>query len=154
MTDVLVVGYGNDLRADDGAGRRVADAVEAKGLPGVTVRSQSQLTPELALEAAGRDLVVFVDADIEADELTHRAIEPGEGGGVMTHHGNPASLLALVPTVGEPPRAAIVVSIPASNLGMGFELSPRTAAAVEEAVELVVAIVEGREPGFPGDSAG
>lgn len=154
MTDVLVVGYGNDLRADDGAGRRVADAVEARNLRGVTVRSQSQLTPELALEVAGRDLVVFVDADVEADALTHRAIEPGEGGGVMTHHGNPASLLALVPTVGEPPRRAIVVSIPASNLGMGFELSPHTAAAVDAAVDLVVAFVESREPGFSGDPAG
>ncbi len=152
MTDVLVVGYGNDLRADDGAGRRVADAVEARDLPGVTVRSQSQLTPELALEAAGRDLVVFVDADIEAEVLTHRAVEPGEGGGVMTHHGNPASLLALVPTVGEPPRRAIVVSIPASNLGMGFELSPRTAAAVEEAIDLVERLVGTRGPG-PGSPA-
>lgn len=143
MTDVLVIGFGNDLRADDGAGRVVAAAIEARSLPGVTVRSQSQLTPELALEVAGRDLVVFVDADVDAPTVAHRRVEPGSGGSVMTHHGDPAGLLALVPTVGEPPGEAIVVSIPASDLGMGFELSPRTAAAVDDAIELIVRLATG-----------
>jgi hypothetical protein len=52
---VLVVGYRNDLRANDGAGRVVADRIEAMQLPGVAVWSVSQLTPGLALEITGRD---------------------------------------------------------------------------------------------------
>ena len=141
MTDLLVVGYGNDLRSDDRAGRVVADAIEELGLPGVAVRSQSQLTPELALEVAGRARVVFVDADVDVDRLTRPVVEAGPpSGGPMTHHGDPASLLALVANVGDQPGEAIVLSVPASNLEMGFELSERTAAAVEEAIAAIVAL--------------
>lgn len=139
MTDLLVIGYGNDLRADDGAGRVVADTVEARGIEGVDVRSVSQLTPELALDIAGRHRVVFVDASVDADVLS---IEPVTAGnpeaGVMTHHGDPASLLALVSHVGDQPSEAVVFSIPASDLGLGFGLSERTQRAVDEAVEIIV----------------
>lgn len=141
---MLVVGCGNDLRCDDGAGRAVAAAVEERALPGVTVRSVAQLTPELALEIAGRTAVVFVDADVEARELTVRPVEAGQStGGVMTHHGDPASLLSLVATVGPLPAEAMVISIPARNLGLGFELSAETAAAARRAVDFIVAMAEG-----------
>lgn len=143
MTDLLVIGYGNDMRSDDGAGRRVADAVDARGLAGVTVLSVSQLTPELALAIAGRERVVFVDASVDTEELTVETITAGPTGrGVMTHHGDPASLLTLVPSVGEPPRRVDVVSIPAEDLGLGFELSPATEQAVTEAIEFIAAIAE------------
>jgi hydrogenase maturation protease len=144
VTDLLVIGYGNDLRRDDGAGRAVAAAIEERSLPGVTVRSVSQLTPELALEIAGRRSVVFVDADLEVTELTTRPVAAGDlNGGVMTHHGDPASLLSLVATVGPLPEEAVVVSIPARDLGLGFEFSAATAAAVARAVDVIAAIAEG-----------
>ena len=144
MTDALVVGYGNDLRRDDGAGRWVADQIEALDLPGVAVRSVSQLTPELALEAAGRDLVVFVDADVDVSKLAVRPVEADVAGGkTMTHHGNPATLLGMVPAVGEPPRRARVVSIPAGDLEMGLEMTPATRAAAEEAVDAIVSLLQG-----------
>jgi hydrogenase maturation protease len=141
VTDLLVIGYGNDLRSDDGAGRVVADSVDERGLTGVTVRSVSQLTPELALEIAGRQRVVFVDASVDVTALrTERVVAGDRGNGVMTHHGEPASLLSLVETVGPVPDEAVVVSIPASNLGLGFDLSPATAGAVAEAIDLIVAM--------------
>ena len=57
LTDTLVIGYGNDLRTDDGAGRWVAERIESFDLPGVSVRSVPQLTPELTLDIAGTRLV-------------------------------------------------------------------------------------------------
>ena len=139
VTDLLVVGYGNDLRSDDRAGRVVAEAIDEMGLDGVEVRSQSQLTPELALEVAGRARVVFVDANVDVTEMTRFVVEAGPpAGGPMTHHGDPASLLALVRNVGEQPGEAIVLSIPASNLEMGFELSEATAAGVDQAIAEIV----------------
>ena len=93
MTDLLVIGYGNDLRSDDGAGRAVAEAIAERDLPGVEVRSMSQLTPELSLEISGRRVVVFVDADVDAIEVTARTVTAGPPGeGAMTHHGDPATL--------------------------------------------------------------
>lgn len=137
MAELLVVGYGNDLREDDGAGRAVADAVERRRLPGVTVRSAPQLSPELALDIAGKDLVVFVDADVEVTHLRREPVAAGPTDGVLSHHGDPSSLLSLAATVGDVPGEAYLISIPAENLGLGFELSARTTRAVEEAVDLI-----------------
>jgi hydrogenase maturation protease len=146
VTDALVIGYGNDLRTDDGAGRWVAAQIEALKLPGVEVRSLSQLTPELSLEVAGREMVVFVDANVDAAEVTVQRVhaEPS-GPKTMTHHGDPATLLALVPTVGALPLRAYVVSIPAANLEMGLELSAVTQAAASQAVGRIVALLAGRD---------
>lgn len=135
---MLVIGYGNDLRSDDGAGRVVADRIEDMGLPGVRVVSRSQLTPEMALDLADARRVVFVDASVDAVELVERAVGPGSPVGGMTHHGDPGSLLALAADEGHVPDA-VLLEVPASNLGMGFDLSPGTAAAVEAAVEWIVA---------------
>ena len=142
MTDALVIGYGNDLRSDDGAGRRVANAIEERGLDGVEVRSVAQLTPELALAVSGRSVVVFVDASVDTTELMVRSVEAsGSASDVMTHHGNPANLLSMVPQVGEMPGEAWLVSIPAVELGMGFELSPGTREAAAAAVDAIEALV-------------
>lgn len=146
VADVLVVGYGNDLRSDDGAGRRVADHIEELDLASVEVRSMAQLTPEVALIAAGRELVVFVDASVDVAEMTIRELTADDGheagpGSIMTHHGDPSSVLAMAASVGEPPRRAVMVSIPASNLGMGFELSPATAAAADAAVTAITGLI-------------
>lgn len=145
VTDALVIGYGNDLRTDDGAGRWVATQVEALELPGVEVRSLSQLTPELSLEVAGRGVVIFVDASVDASEVTVQpvAAEPS-GPKTMTHHGDPATLLSLVPTVGELPAQAYVVSVPATNLEMGLELTAATQAAASEAVARIVELLAER----------
>ncbi len=143
MTDLLVIGYGNDLRSDDGAGRAVADALAERNLLGVEVRSMSQLTPELTLEITGRATVVFVDADVDATEIRVRQVAAGPpGDGVMTHHGDPATLLTLTATIGPVPDDAIVISIPATNLEMGFEFSPPTAHAVEQAIDFIIELAQ------------
>jgi hydrogenase maturation protease len=141
VTDLLVIGYGNDLRSDDGAGRAVAEMVSDLALPGVEVRTMSQLTPELTLEISGRRKVVFVDADVDATEVTVRPVTAGPpGGGAMTHHGDPATLLSLTANVGPLPDEALVVSIPATNLEMGFAFSTRTELAIGEAVDLIASM--------------
>ena len=66
MTDaasrVLVLGYGNPGRLDDGLGPAAADRIAAADLPGVTVDSDYQLQIEDAAAIAQHDVVVFVDA--------------------------------------------------------------------------------------------
>jgi hydrogenase maturation protease len=136
--ETLVVGYGNDLRSDDGAGRVVADRIEALGLPGVTVRSVSQLTPELALEMAGADRVIFVDASVEVARTTLGTVglETADDS-PWTHFTTPAALLAMTGEVGPVPAHAHTVSIPVADLGLGIDLSPIAGAGVEEAVTLI-----------------
>lgn len=59
---VLLIGYGNPGRGDDGLGPALAEAVEAYGLNGVTVEIDYQLTVDHAALIADHDIVVFADA--------------------------------------------------------------------------------------------
>ena len=61
MTEILVIGYGNTLRSDDGAGQRVAELVAEWKLPNVRSLPVHQLTPELAEPISQAELVIFVD---------------------------------------------------------------------------------------------
>jgi hydrogenase maturation protease len=140
----LVIGYGNDLRSDDGAGRVVADRINALDLPGVSVRSVVQLTPELALEMAEVDTVVFVDASIEVSETTATPVGRDiENPPAMSHFSTPERLLAMTAEVGTPPSQVVAISIPVTDIGLGMELTPMTAIGVEKAVEMVREIVAG-----------
>ncbi|MDJ0664579.1 MAG: hydrogenase maturation protease [Acidimicrobiia bacterium] len=138
----LVIGYGNDLRSDDGAGRVVADRISALELPGVSVRSVMQLTPELALEMAEAETVVFVDASVDVSETTATRVVPDpEVQSAMSHYSTPERLLAMTATVGTPPSQAVAISIPVTDIGLGIELTPMTAIGVDQAVAMVEEIV-------------
>jgi hydrogenase maturation protease len=65
---ILVIGYGNPGRGDDGLGPALAARLEAMHLPDVTVESDYQLSVEHAAMAAENDVVVFVDAALDAVE--------------------------------------------------------------------------------------
>ncbi len=65
---VLLIGYGNPGRLDDGLGPALAEAIEAMDLPGVTVDADYQLTVEDAAEAARHDAIIFADADVAGPE--------------------------------------------------------------------------------------
>ena len=140
--DSLVIGYGNDLRSDDGAGRAVADRISAMELPGVAVRSVMQLTPELALEIAEVDTVVFVDASVEVSKTTATPVSmEAADPSAMSHFATPGSLLGMTATVGPVPSKAVAISIPVTDIGLGMELTPMTEIGVDEAISMVREIV-------------
>ena len=120
---------------------RVEEAVDARHLPGVECRLVHQLTPELAADAAGRGLLVVVDASTAVREVTVSEVTGPSPGGALSHHLGVARLLDLVDHLGAGDRpAAVTVEVPVEDLGLGFELAPRTAAAVREAAARVVAL--------------
>ena len=63
---VLILGYGNPGRQDDGLGPAIAEAVAAWELPNVMTDDPYQLNIEDAAALAEHDLVVFVDASVDA----------------------------------------------------------------------------------------
>jgi hydrogenase maturation protease len=124
---LLVIGYGNTLRSDDGVGARVAAAVSDLALPGVAVLACHQLTPELAEPISAARAVVFVDAAADAStEVQLRPVEPAEGAQLMAHAADPRSLLALAGQLFGRCPPAWWLTIPVENLGFGENLSPRT----------------------------
>ena len=64
VTKILLIGYGNPGRSDDGLGPALAAQIAALGLAGVTVDIDYQLTVDHAALIATQDVVVFADAMI------------------------------------------------------------------------------------------
>jgi hydrogenase maturation protease len=62
MTRILVLGYGNPGRQDDGLGPAAAAAMDELGWPNLTAFDNYQLNIEDALEVAAHDVVWFIDA--------------------------------------------------------------------------------------------
>lgn len=95
--DILLIGYGNPGRLDDGLGPAFAEAVEALGLPGVAVEADYQLTVEDAAELAGHRVVVFADADATGPApFSVRRIEPGAATlSFSSHSVEPRGVVAL-----------------------------------------------------------
>ncbi len=133
---MLVVGYGNVLRHDDGVGPRVADAVEALHLPGVRTLVCQQLSPEHAEAVAQAQTVIFVDAAVDAPtEVQLRKLEAGESTQLMAHAADPRTMLALARDVFGHAPEAWWLTIPAVKLGFGEDLSPEAQRGLERAVE-------------------
>ena len=65
---VLIVGYGNPLRSDDGIGWHAAGLLATDPrLDGARVLARHQLAPELAEDVSRASLVVLVDAAADGD---------------------------------------------------------------------------------------
>ena len=59
---ILVLGYGNPGRQDDGLGPAVAAGIDGLGWPNITAYDNYQLNIEDAVDVAENDVVWFVDA--------------------------------------------------------------------------------------------
>src|SRR5208282_3684027 len=95
IANLLVIGYGNTLRRDDGVGPKVAEAIAELALPGVRTLACPLLTPELAEPVSQAGVVVFVDAAVDAPrEVQRRPLAPADTSQVMAHAASPATLLA------------------------------------------------------------
>jgi hydrogenase maturation protease len=141
-SDILIIGYGNPGRQDDGLGPALAEALERLELSGVTVDSDYQLTVEHAEAAARYRVVVFADATTEGREpFTWNRVQPGPAGIRFTsHHLGPADVLALARDLfgGEP--AGYVLAVRGHRFGE-FEvgLSPEAEIALAGAVDYLTA---------------
>jgi hydrogenase maturation protease len=142
---VLVIGYGNRLRGDDGMGPRVAEAIAARGRPGVRVLTPRQLVPELAADLAGARLAVFVDARAGAADagVAAVAVGPGASHDWTTHAAAPPALLALTFSVFGRAPAAWWVTVPGWDFGLREGLSPLAQQAARAGVERAEAILRG-----------
>jgi hydrogenase maturation protease len=137
-TELLVIGYGNTLRGDDGVGPRVAEAVGSLRLPGVRTLVCQQLSPELAAPISLSETVIFVDAAIDAPrEVQLRPLEPGHSTQLMAHAADPRTMLALSRDVfGQVPRAWWL-TIPAVKMEFSEDLTPEAQRGFVEAVEKI-----------------
>jgi hydrogenase maturation protease len=135
---LLVIGYGNLLRGDDGVGPKVVEALEELHLPDVRTLICQQLSPEHAEPIARARTVIFVDAAVDAPkDVQLRKLEPNETSQLMAHAADPRTMLALARDVFGHCPEAWWLTIPAVKLGFGEELSPIARQGYEAALEQI-----------------
>lgn len=93
---VLVIGYGNPGRLDDGLGPALAEALQGLNLPGVTTDADYQLTVEDAEPVARHAFVIFADAAVRGPEpFALRRVQPAAESSFSTHSVEPGAVLTL-----------------------------------------------------------
>ena len=140
--ELLVIGYGNPVRRDDGVGPRVAEAIEALQLPGVRTLVGHQLSPEDADPISRARKVIFVDAAVDRiDGVQFRKLVPGNTTQLMAHSADPRTMLALARDVFGHAPEAWWLTIPAIHLGFGTDYSPEAEAGFHTAVAAIKKLV-------------
>jgi hydrogenase maturation protease len=142
----LVIGYGNTLRGDDGAGPRVADVVAAWRRQGVRALAVQQLTPELAEALAAARLAIFVDAAPAAGvQVKVQSLKAVDSDVALGHVSDPPYLLALARALYGWSPAAWWVLVPGVCFEMGERLSGVAARGVEAALRQIAALIDSRD---------
>jgi len=115
---ILLIGYGNPGRGDDGLGPALASEIEALDLPGVTVEIDYQLTVDHAPLIAAHDLVIFADAAIGLEvpfRLTPLGFTPPQALG--SHQVTPEAALHLSGLLFGKTPSAWVLAIAGTEFG-------------------------------------
>ncbi len=138
MKRTLVIGYGNTLRGDDGAGIRAAERVATR-FPDAEVLLVHELQPEIAETISHYASVIFLDAAAEGVTVNATVMQPSADSRPDGSHGqSPATLLALCRNLyGRAPGRSLLVGIPGRNFGFCEHLSPFAESMVDQAIEEV-----------------
>lgn len=142
---ILVLGYGNPLRSDDGLGWRAAECL-AEVLEDIDaeIRTLHQLTPELAYPISESALVIFIDASREGEpgELACGQVSAQLMPVRFSHELSPEAIMALAKHMYGVSPPAYLVSLCGQNFGVGESLSPPVSAQLPRLVSLVTQLAQ------------
>jgi hydrogenase maturation protease len=161
MKKILLLGYGNPDREDDGVAWHILRALAVKmGLPApdsyeddfpenpyVDFAFYLQLTPEMAEDISGYEYVCFMDAHTGniPEEVRIIDVESDFQKSPFTHHLTPQSLLSICETLYNTKPESALLSVRGYRFLFSRTLSEPTSTLVTEAVELVWAWLNARE---------
>ncbi|MBN1685567.1 MAG: hydrogenase maturation protease [Spirochaetales bacterium] len=93
---VLVIGFGNPAREDDGLGPAAAEILERSKIDGVEVDIDYQLSVEHASDIAGHATVIFIDASVNGSEpYVFKRVTPKHIESFSSHSVSPEQVLGL-----------------------------------------------------------
>ncbi len=146
MGRVLIIGYGNPLRRDDGLGWLAAEHLEEVVQDDeVTILTRHQLSPELVEDIRKADLIIFIDACSYGTpgEVRQERIRPETGcpPDSFSHHLHPAALLACAKALYGVCPEAVVLSVAGESFDHGEGLSTSVTGAFRTIIEGVYGII-------------
>lgn len=146
---VLVFGWGNASRGDDALGplfverlrERLGDRADGR----VEVLDDYQLQPEHALDLAGRERVLFVDASLSgAAPFEVSAVNPRRDASFSSHAMSPQAVLqTYVDVRGETPPPATLLAIRGESFGLGEPPGEAALAHLEAALDWALSWLSG-----------
>jgi hydrogenase maturation protease len=139
---LLIIGYGNPLRQDDGLGwhaaTRLSETLQGNG---VQVLACHQLTPELAETISQAERVVFIDVNCTQPpgQISCRTVTPDSNPRppALDHVMNPSALLGSALALYKASPEAVMLSVG----GQAFDFGPELSRAVSEAIPRVLAMI-------------
>jgi len=127
---ILLLGYGNSLRGDDGVGHILAgllqERLQLEWQTPLRVHTDHQLTPELVSEMAEADVVIFLDAR-EGDGIGRvvcEIVQTDAQTGLLTHNVTPAGLLSAAREYYGVTPHGLLVSVVGASFDYSDQLSP------------------------------
>jgi hydrogenase maturation protease len=144
---LLVIGYGNPLRSDDGIGPQVVQAFAARigQRDDVEILALHQLTPELAEPISRAHKVVFVDASADSTPgvITYRPVTPtpAQDGSAFTHNTSPAGLLAGARDLYGSYPEGLLITIGGASFELGEMLSEPVQNALPEVLNALLVML-------------
>jgi hydrogenase maturation protease len=147
---ILVVGLGNILLQDEGAGVRLVERIEERfEIPdGVEVLDGGTSGMELIHTIAGRDALIVCDT-VRSDRPPGTVLRiAGEElpaffrTKLSPHQLGLSDVLATLTLLEKVPPSVVLIGIVPQDLDLGTELSPPIEAALDEAQTLLIAEIE------------
>jgi hydrogenase maturation protease len=142
---VVIFGYGNSQRGDDGLAHVALDCLQSAYPSGeVEFIRGPQLLPEHAAPASQADVLIFVDASQTGTSGEIR-IERVEADGTFpspSHHLSPSAFLTLLQEVFGVAPQAYLATLRGECFEIGEGLSPQTARLVPALVRAVEHLLE------------
>jgi hydrogenase maturation protease len=139
-TAILLFGYGNVSRGDDGLGLLLLEQLERSAnldLHSIEILSDFQLQIEHALDLENRQLVLFIDASVASiNAFSLSELTPQKDKSYTTHAMSPSSVLSVYYDIKkQSPPPCFLLSIKGESFELGDGLSANAQVNLKLATE-------------------
>jgi hydrogenase maturation protease len=142
MSRLLIIGYGNPLRGDDGFGyhaaERLRDLIQE---PEIEILALHQLTPELMDPLSRADSAIFIDACIGGipGEIQERTLDPNlPASARFTHHLTPEMLLAGAASLYGRAPESVLITCTGTDFACSLALSQTCKLSLDQTISAVL----------------
>jgi hydrogenase maturation protease len=150
MRRVLVLGYGNPGRQDDGLGPAIAARIDQLGWPNLMASDNYQLNIEDAIEVAAHDIVWFVDASKAGPSpYAVHALAPSPTIDFTSHLVRPEAILAIAQTCFGHAAQAFLLAVRGYEFEFVEELTPAAAENLQAALAMLTGRIRAAQAGAP-----
>lgn len=145
--NILLYGYGNPGRQDDGLGPAFIDTIETRlqelNIKGVELDSNYQLNIEDAANIADKDLVIFIDASVEdISDFYMTKVKPSAEASFTMHAASPAFILDLCQRIYQKTPETWLLHIKGYEWEMKEALTEKAVQNLEKAIVYILDILK------------